>query len=493
MSQTNFFSERNINEFKAIYINTIELVTLSELYSRFNDYQIIRDIVSNTCKNIGKEYIRLLINNIENPDTHSKYDIVFHLKKNIDSDFSTSQNPAQLIKDTVTGIMIVELGECQKYPDYHTLNLICTTQQGVGNIFIPLYLFCIMMRLEDGISTQKTGLLELAGGYQNLIGLCLYSKYNFQYDVKLYSDDENGELCFSSGYNLPMGCNVETYGTGIREQSIKMINICNGTEQFKKPDICLYRNKELQQLYGVLLNAHRFSSVFYGSSKLLMLTYDVDTAFDYKGLYDRVLTKVLKKTKGNDITNDNYVDLIEKYINLVLKFKKHASLTDLLNTLQPEQLTTTQEEYDILLRIKRICAYKTKHTAGTSAEEFMTNEMKHEAEILRQQQQIEQQQQLLLFTPRETRTTVKNPSKLKIQPQRKRVNKTPSKSLSKPSKNNKLPPLPPKPSKLNVLPPVIPQDLKSSTRTRRKNKTKQVETPQQLRRSSRVSVKTSYL
>ena len=95
----------------------------------------------------------------------------------------------------IRGFIITQKGECHKFPDSYCINLICS-QHSKGSILIALFLHCIMNNPEI---TNKIGLLELANSYFNVGGLCLYSKYGFEYDHTLHGDE-----CFRDYNNLPM-------------------------------------------------------------------------------------------------------------------------------------------------------------------------------------------------------------------------------------------------------------------------------------------------
>lgn len=102
---------------------------------------------------------------------------------------------------SVVGFMIVQKGECSSFPEDYAVNLICVRNgvaDGVGPILIGLYLYTILERLQTRGHLQL-GLLELAGGYYNIEGLCLYSKFGFEPSINLAIRG-----CFPSPGNMPM-------------------------------------------------------------------------------------------------------------------------------------------------------------------------------------------------------------------------------------------------------------------------------------------------
>lgn len=81
----------------------------------------------------------------------------------------------------VCSILIAQLGECSEHDLNHlwTVRLICnakgdSTTQNNAAILIGAYCWCLRK------IKQQYGLLELAGGYGNMAGYCLYAKFGFR-------------------------------------------------------------------------------------------------------------------------------------------------------------------------------------------------------------------------------------------------------------------------------------------------------------------------
>jgi hypothetical protein len=94
-------------------------------------------------------------------------------------------------QDKFCGIMIIEMNECnKKKPDnLYSIRLICAQKVGKKSAamqLLGLYLYVLKIRFPQ----QQYGFLELAGGFRNVIGYCLYSKFNFKtnpaFDCKEY-------------------------------------------------------------------------------------------------------------------------------------------------------------------------------------------------------------------------------------------------------------------------------------------------------------------
>ena len=109
---------------------------------------------------------------------------------------------------SVMGFLIVQKGECAVYPKDYAVNLICVkdgAQGGTGQLLIGLYLYTILKRAETTRHLQM-GLLELAGGYYNIAGLCLYSKFGFVPAIGMAVP-----RCFNTPGNMPMELHFSRY------------------------------------------------------------------------------------------------------------------------------------------------------------------------------------------------------------------------------------------------------------------------------------------
>lgn len=92
------------------------------------------------------------------------------------------------------GFMVIEWGECdiETYRDTPALKLICANP-GFGDILLYTYVYLLKYH------RIPQGLLELAGHYHNLPGLCAYNKFGFReiMDIKQRN-------CFEEDGTLPM-------------------------------------------------------------------------------------------------------------------------------------------------------------------------------------------------------------------------------------------------------------------------------------------------
>ena len=123
-------------------------------------------------------------------------------KTDIFSDETTHETPKDIDyvivykNNQFCGLMIVELNECdKKKPNgLYSVKLICAQKCGEKSISMQLFGIYLYV-LKKKFPSQKVGLLELAGGYRNTVGYCLYSKFNFKitpaFDCKEYEKPVN--------------------------------------------------------------------------------------------------------------------------------------------------------------------------------------------------------------------------------------------------------------------------------------------------------------
>ena len=169
-----------------------------------NISSIIQNLAANICVDIGELYGRRAVENTIKstaaPGFQSKFDILVL----IDADYETLnlKSKTSLMDqrfDKIYGFLVTELGECRSEPDVHSINLICSDVSGGGAILMGAYLYCI----KRTPSLPQLGLLELAGGYTNTMGLCAYSKFGYVANLAYL-----GPHCFADSNNLPMSVDV---------------------------------------------------------------------------------------------------------------------------------------------------------------------------------------------------------------------------------------------------------------------------------------------
>lgn len=126
---------------------------------------------------IGDSYIESIIKNIDNPE----YDIVFVLN---------TENEKKRIDQSIAGFIITEKSECKDkdnlYTDIPALKLICVSSKNKNRYVSRLLVYLYLYSLKE--ANYRYGLLELAGSYCNLPGLCLYNKFGFREDLSIKTD-----------------------------------------------------------------------------------------------------------------------------------------------------------------------------------------------------------------------------------------------------------------------------------------------------------------
>jgi hypothetical protein len=271
----NEFTEKNItNKYRLRNIDDI----LKDCKHTKTKQQLIVDTIqylfTNICTGVGSSYSEKMITKfINNPDL---FDIAIILyNKNVISysnqtceDEACEDEACEDVKEQLNdavGFIIVELGECQHFPNAYSVHLICTksgSEPGIGTILMGLYLYTILShpnKQDDNhtsgdIPISHVGVLELAASYENAGGLCMYEKFGFTYDQNMRINDKKGKKCFNDMDNLPMIVDLNKYiGNSVEEKQKMIIDITNGiVPGFEKSKICNIKNKDIQKLVGYL-------------------------------------------------------------------------------------------------------------------------------------------------------------------------------------------------------------------------------------------------
>ena len=262
--------------------------------SQKNMTKFINLLSKNICSSIGGQYARNAVQKaIDLTKNEDKFDILVASTRVLDDLTLTLEQRMS----GIVAFIIVELGECKKYPASYSINLICTDLKkaipGTGSILMGAFLYTILShpsnrnpsnklafpngesflkvtskRLSNGtlienatfstneplVPIQHIAVLELANAYTNPTGLCMYEKYGFAYDPTMFSNDRI--LCFDDRYNLPMIINFDTkpgyMELSINDKKDKILNISAGLDRgFPKSKICSLRDQR-QILLGYL-------------------------------------------------------------------------------------------------------------------------------------------------------------------------------------------------------------------------------------------------
>ena len=165
---------------------------IKKILGDLTDLKCINKLTGRTA--IGQDYGKFAIQQIINKE--KDFDILVAVEKNY-NDIKIINTNDKLKK--ITGFIIVQLGECINKPSVWSVNLICT--DGIkSTILLGAFLYCIKLSTH----TQE-GILELAGGYENIAGFISYTKMGFNKNLSLIDRD-----CFENIYNLPMSIDLRT-------------------------------------------------------------------------------------------------------------------------------------------------------------------------------------------------------------------------------------------------------------------------------------------
>lgn len=284
-----FFDQTTINEFINLLGRQAFIYNYGTLLSNKKTTRLASAIKQCCGNNIGIDYINERNRDIRNqPD---EFEIVVVT--------SEALTPKNILPDIILGFMIVQKGECKRFSDLYCVNLICARSdrgKGTGAILIALYLYCIY---NNSAIADKIGLLELANSYINVGGLCLYSKFGFEYDSSLHGDD-----CFSDHNNLPMLVDIKQKYKSADNADFnqKLIQIAlAASDLFVKPPICNMRGQK-QLIMGIAKNLEKF--IFENKTSYIIEDYILadGTTYNYVAFNQLV---------NNDInTLYNFIDKI---------------------------------------------------------------------------------------------------------------------------------------------------------------------------------------
>jgi hypothetical protein len=207
---TNFFSnELMLQLFKREPYKQLQqhgYYIMNDIHSLYNRRDSVTNIIhkifdsnptiKNTCTaQVNDGYVQdTLLEKISDlKSSNNKFDILLLRKK------QTEEN---------IGMLIVETGECQHriLKESPVLRLICAPS-GFGPYLIYTYLMAMLYNFKTSRKINayvyRYGVLELAGVYDNIEGLCAYNKFGFRENYRIIQSD-----CFGSPGTLPMTVDV---------------------------------------------------------------------------------------------------------------------------------------------------------------------------------------------------------------------------------------------------------------------------------------------
>ena len=242
-----FFEQNYIDEYSAKFSSGF-IYSYKTLLQKYTNENLIFNGLKICCGiNIGDEYLETSFKKLK--ESINKDDGIYDLACVFDKSFD--QLPKNTLIRNMVAFIIVEKGECKLLPNTFSINLICARLPGKGGLLFGLYIYTL---INNDAVTNKQGILELANAYFNIGGLCLYTKFGFQIDETLY-----GANCFGDYNNLPMLLNIDDYGSTKDEQNDRLSDIMlHGRNAFAKNILCNIRDREIQQLAGLLHNFKTF-------------------------------------------------------------------------------------------------------------------------------------------------------------------------------------------------------------------------------------------
>ena len=312
-----------------------------------NISSIIQNLAANICVDIGELYGRRAVENTIKstaaPGFQSKFDILVL----IDADYETLnlKSKTSLMDqrfDKIYGFLVTELGECRSEPDVHSINLICSDVSGGGAILMGAYLYCI----KRTSSLPQLGLLELAGGFTNTMGLCAYSKFGYVANLAYL-----GPHCFADSNNLPMTVDVS------RLTVDQIAAVVSGTAKVSQIDIEA-REKTIFDMLHTHPLCNRSLFVIDGEqaelaqdyNRLYRHMYSVRSLTGYKPDASDIPNNVMKliqhelqdkvdfyedkrKKTGKKLTEDQKTAIVGEIVNEKLS-EKIGKLADIINEIQ---------------------------------------------------------------------------------------------------------------------------------------------------------------
>jgi len=173
-----------VNPFGSKDIRIFNADMISEMTTSRTEKELkatLSDIVCNGCINSG--YVKRSVD--LSLGTSDKFDMI------IIAEFDPIWTEFK-----VYSFIVVEIGECRLHAKAAAVKLICSQpKSNMGKFSMAAFLFAILSHP----SLRQEGVLELASGYNNAPGLCLYQKFGFQPDFSLFD-----AACFNNASLLPM-------------------------------------------------------------------------------------------------------------------------------------------------------------------------------------------------------------------------------------------------------------------------------------------------
>lgn len=386
-----FFTEDILKQYSNHYLNNnsekIVMLSTKDLMNRLPEettfdkrVELMVSYVKNVCSgnalktdvNIDEKIHRLLEEYYNQEIQYGVFDFVTFEKQDED--------------DNSLSFILIEKGACLKMSEMYVLSLFCSNQS-IGNLAFQLYIFTILYKYVIRQQHDIVGLLDVAYGYTNISGFCLYSKYGFRENGDLFTKNE--EYCFDDIMNLPMIFEpskfIEKYkkekniSNVINVEGIKnvIIYITNQEEttncKITKYDIT-YKKIDLQNYYNILSNLYMILKT--GLEKEFEYIYNVYNActeypviISYHIIFDKFVTDILNGEEKDilsecdnecldfirsSFTNEQRVELFTNIKNIV--YSKMTFIQNCIETNNIDCAKQTIEEYNKFINNSERCS-----------------------------------------------------------------------------------------------------------------------------------------
>ena len=313
--------------------------TLIQLFKKLDSSKVA------SCETMASEYfdkVPMLINKLWKTYPADKKDLIhstlvpYYVSPN-DLDYVIFY-----VNGIFSGVLIVEFNECDKIikpNNSYSVKLICTqkveSKIPIGLSLLGFYVYV----LKTDIKQQRYGLLELAQGYKNVAGFCLYSKLNFVADPKFPCPEYESKYNLN---NLKMLVDLKTIEVGKLIQIIRNNQWYDDSMKLKHKDMCIRCETEACRLN------------------------QIDKQIQNQTQYEQAIDKVLKQKAGfmSGETNPDFKDWHNHQPTNVLGLTR--SISNLSITEEPKKLKKKSKKISLSPKIRLLSRRRSRRNTSHS-------------------------------------------------------------------------------------------------------------------------------